>query len=723
MAESTQTLVFKLIIDGKEAQATLDLTKGEFVETGVAATTATEQIKKAYQGLTAEALKQNQVTEGNVESLTAYIKTQNLSVDVIEKTIQVLDTETRTLAVDSEAWKKKMVASTNLKAALGGIIQQQTAYGKANQQTLPGVNSMRMAVQQFGYVLNDSQTFFVNARMGMMGIANNIPMIIQLFQAAKKEAGANASMMKLLTSSITGGGGLIIGINALMLVMQLLPGLFDDTTEAATKQKEEIEKLRTEYEKLTQAQIKRKQTDVQTELSQMTQELGGKYGWRKEFLDALPLGMGKYLASFKEMNDEEKERYENLLNQNQALTEAAAKVGYTKDLENQINQLLEKRETIKDPSALRAFDDWILELKKKQKEAGLDETNWDKEKDKQFKTASEQLELSQSHATRMAEIEGKSDRDILELKKQQLAEQVKLYENYGKDVTALLYELAETEAALQTGKKVKVKSAFDPSGKSSSATGNENEDRNKFLKQFEDDQLKELKIEESIALKRAETFSNAEELKTKIQKYYLTKRTELEEKAQAEQLKFTSDYLGQAAGLFAKHTAAYKVLSVAQVLIDTYASAQSAFKAMAGIPVVGPALGIAAAAAAVLAGIQRANAIEAINIKEIGGFAEGGRLPKGKMGFFEGFHNEVIAPEEDFKTYSTELVKHALADARNYISINQSLNTDLFAVKEEIIALKNTLINGGIKSIAYYDNSEVKKIRRLGSSLYRRSKV
>jgi hypothetical protein len=53
-----------------------------------------------------------------------------------------------------------------------------------------------------------------------------------------------------------------------------------------------------------------------------------------------------------------------------------------------------------------------------------------------------------------------------------------------------------------------------------------------------------------------------------------------------------------------------KAASVAQALIDTYTGAQAAFTSMAGIPVVGPALGIAAAAAAVVAGQMR---IEQIN--------------------------------------------------------------------------------------------------------------
>ena len=43
--------------------------------------------------------------------------------------------------------------------------------------------------------------------------------------------------------------------------------------------------------------------------------------------------------------------------------------------------------------------------------------------------------------------------------------------------------------------------------------------------------------------------------------------------------------------------------------MDTYASANAAYKAMAGIPVVGPALGVAAAAAAIGAGLA--------NVKQI----------------------------------------------------------------------------------------------------------
>lgn len=52
-----------------------------------------------------------------------------------------------------------------------------------------------------------------------------------------------------------------------------------------------------------------------------------------------------------------------------------------------------------------------------------------------------------------------------------------------------------------------------------------------------------------------------------------------------------------------------KAANIAQATIDTYTSAVSAYRSLAGIPVVGPALGVAAAAAAITAGLM--------NIKQI----------------------------------------------------------------------------------------------------------
>ncbi len=66
-----------------------------------------------------------------------------------------------------------------------------------------------------------------------------------------------------------------------------------------------------------------------------------------------------------------------------------------------------------------------------------------------------------------------------------------------------------------------------------------------------------------------------------------------------------------------------KAAAIAQTLLSIPESAQKAYGALAGIPIVGPALGAAAAAAAVISGIARLNQIKSASP----GFAEGGLVP------------------------------------------------------------------------------------------------
>lgn len=75
-----------------------------------------------------------------------------------------------------------------------------------------------------------------------------------------------------------------------------------------------------------------------------------------------------------------------------------------------------------------------------------------------------------------------------------------------------------------------------------------------------------------------------------------------------------------------------KVASIAGTVVSTYQAAQDSFTAMAKIPVVGPALGAAAAAAALIAGFARVRAIESTNF---GG--SGGGVPAGSSTSYGNF--------------------------------------------------------------------------------------
>ena len=70
--------------------------------------------------------------------------------------------------------------------------------------------------------------------------------------------------------------------------------------------------------------------------------------------------------------------------------------------------------------------------------------------------------------------------------------------------------------------------------------------------------------------------------------------------------------VAQMGGKYSKQAfGVYKSIKIAETIIATYSSAQKAYSAMADIPYVGPALGVAAAAAAVASGMAQVQAIRA----------------------------------------------------------------------------------------------------------------
>jgi hypothetical protein len=83
-------------------------------------------------------------------------------------------------------------------------------------------------------------------------------------------------------------------------------------------------------------------------------------------------------------------------------------------------------------------------------------------------------------------------------------------------------------------------------------------------------------------------------------------------------------------------------MAVAQTIIDTYKGAQESYSALASIPYIGPALGIAAAIAAIGAGMARVNAIRST---EYQGRAAGGKVIGGQPYIVGENGPELIVPQ------------------------------------------------------------------------------
>ena len=90
-------------------------------------------------------------------------------------------------------------------------------------------------------------------------------------------------------------------------------------------------------------------------------------------------------------------------------------------------------------------------------------------------------------------------------------------------------------------------------------------------------------------------------------------------KAKEDNLAKVGDALGSFAELAGKETAAGKALAISQTLISTYLGAQSSYASLASVPYVGPALGFAAAGAAVVGGFKQIQAIKSVKVPKGGG--------------------------------------------------------------------------------------------------------
>lgn len=120
-----------------------------------------------------------------------------------------------------------------------------------------------------------------------------------------------------------------------------------------------------------------------------------------------------------------------------------------------------------------------------------------------------------------------------------------------------------------------------------------------------------------------------EDAELALKAWYADQKKQIDDGEAANKMKniqAVSSLIGQAAGLFGKHTAAYKVLATAQAIMDTYTSAVSAYKSMVGIPIVGPGLAAAAAGVAIATGLKNIREINKVQVPGGGGGISVGSL-------------------------------------------------------------------------------------------------
>ena len=128
-----------------------------------------------------------------------------------------------------------------------------------------------------------------------------------------------------------------------------------------------------------------------------------------------------------------------------------------------------------------------------------------------------------------------------------------------------------------------------------------------------------IKMADKAGVDTAAITAKYEKEKGDIVKSYQKEVVKWSEMSSKEQLGIASQTAGSMAKILGEQTAAGQAMAIVQATIDTLASAQAAYKSLAGIPLVGPALGGVAAAAAVVSGMKNIQAIKSASSAGVSG--------------------------------------------------------------------------------------------------------
>jgi hypothetical protein len=187
----------------------------------------------------------------------------------------------------------------------------------------------------------------------------------------------------------------------------------------------------------------------------------------------------------------------------------------------------------------------------------------------------------------------------------------------------------------------------------------------------------QLEIEKQrLEMQRQQELAEAE--KTGADKALINKKyAQIEKDIESEKQKYKRDVAAQTfenmANLLGKETLAGKVAAVAQTTINTYSAAVAAYKAMAGIPIVGPALGAIAAASAVASGLKSVQKITSTKNPDIPkaakGITLGGRShAEGGTPLYDSSGNKVVEAEKGENMYIINKRASGLINSLSYLN-------------------------------------------------------
>lgn len=306
----------------------------------------------------------------------------------------------------------------------------------------------------------------------------------------------------------------------------------------------------------------------------------------------------------KEIEDQQKKEMEA----NRRVLETWAE-NYLK-AEQEINDLIAKSQTEREANKLKGLNKEIYQI--------------------QAKYATE-IEKYKEHTDRLVELERARDAEIAEVKAAKALE-------YGLQIDEINAMLDRDREALRLDKAAN--EAVEAEDKQAILL-----EKAKFLADWE------IQTEMEKELAKVEDVENAESMKQAIRDKYALKKAANDQKfseaekiikkdivdwtrlTEEQKLQLTKNALNGAAEAFNKGSGAWKAIKIAETSITTYQAAMSSYNSLAGIPFVGPALGAAAAALAVVTGMKQIQNISKTKIAKAPSFFKGGDTGNSPIGY------------------------------------------------------------------------------------------
>jgi DNA repair exonuclease SbcCD ATPase subunit len=195
------------------------------------------------------------------------------------------------------------------------------------------------------------------------------------------------------------------------------------------------------------------------------------------------------------------------------------------------------------------------------------------------------------------------------------------------------------------------------------------------------------------------------------------KTAELKQDIDQATLDVTANVLGATASLFEQSSEQFKLSATAQTLISTYSAAQKSYESLSVIPITGPGLGAAAAAAAVIAGLARVAQINGIQ------FADGGWTGPGPKNKPAGIvhADEYVTPKR--VTHMSEAQPHLAALERMRIRGYQDggfVTDSLSAPVQQQLAIANVIKNMPPAEVSVVEIAKVDRRVKVKEKISRR---